>query len=313
VTRHRLAPSLTPTTRGPVPCPHLEEKPMQQKELCATCGEPTLDGNTTNTVRRHLDGTSLCPPRETVRAVRPAAEAGSAEATFTDAATRMLAGTSPVTAARIAAAAHVAADIMQWLPAATAEALSTGMPTPDLAELLSDLFDAHHGHTQVLTNLIHHLDCQDATDTATAWTRRTGVTLTRAVGFAAVATQGGAEAWQATHIAAGNHGGCGCPNRCVICAEATRDHHDLYCPFTEGSRPHETPVIAAAPTVLHDHTHRPGCPQAVRRPGHLFAMIAEAHVMCLMCGRLDTIDADTFDSYGGTTEGYERCTACGES
>ena len=178
---------------------------------------------------------------------------------------------------------------------------------------MGDLFHAQRGHTQVLTNLIRHLDGQDATNAATAWTQRTGGSLTRAVTFATLATQGAAEAWQATHIAARNHGGCGCPNRCAICAEATRDYHDLYCPFTEGSRPHETPVIAAAPTVLDAHTHRPGCPQVVRRPGPLFAMIAEAHVMCLICGRLDTIDADTFDSYGGTTEGYERCTACGES
>ena len=105
---------------------------MRQKELCATCGEPTLDGNTaTTSERHHLDGTSLCPPRRTVRAVRPAAEAGSAEATFTDAATQMLSGTTPVTAAMIAAAANVAAHIMQWLPAATADALSTGISTPN--------------------------------------------------------------------------------------------------------------------------------------------------------------------------------------
>jgi hypothetical protein len=224
---------------------------MHQKELCATCGEPTLDGDTAATIseRRHLDGTSLCPPRRTVRAVRPAAEAGSAEATFTDAATQMLNGATPVTAAMIAAAVNVAAHIMQRLSAATADALCTGIPTPDLADLLGDLFHAQRGQTQVLTNLIRHLDGQDATNAATAWTQRTGGSLTRAVAFAALATQGAAEAWQATHIAARNHGGCGCPNRCAVCAEATHDCHDLDCLFTEGSRPHgpDAPRLSVDP------------------------------------------------------------------
>jgi len=32
-----------------------------------------------------------------------------------------------------------------------------------------------------------------------------------------------------------------------------------------------------------------------------------------MCGTVDAIRTDSFKSYGGTTEGYETCTACGQS
>jgi hypothetical protein len=34
--------------------------------------------------------------------------------------------------------------------------------------------------------------------------------------------------------------------------------------------------------------------------------------VCRYCGSLD-VESDSFQSHGGTTEGYERCNACGQS
>jgi hypothetical protein len=110
---------------------------------------------------------------------------------------------------------------------------------------------------------------------------------------------------------------CACPDDCPICGQAQGTRHDLECPWTRGSTGdpafREWPIIAAEPTVLAAHTHRPGCPQVVRRPGGLFALIIQAHTQCLMCGALDTLDAETIQSFGGTIEGFEKCTACGQT
>jgi len=108
-------------------------------------------------------------------------------------------------------------------------------------------------------------------------------------------------------------GRCPCPARCAICAQPTGERHDEDCPWTRGSGTHEQPAIAAQPVVAAEHTHRPGCPQAVRRPGPLFVPVDNVHVRCTMCGAVDTMLTDSFDSFGGTTEGYEKCTACGQS
>jgi hypothetical protein len=50
----------------------------------------------------------------------------------------------------------------------------------------------------------------------------------------------------------------------------------------------------------------------------LFEQIGEDDYRCIECKattieRPSLIEGETFDSYGGTTEGYERCTACGAS
>jgi hypothetical protein len=112
-------------------------------------------------------------------------------------------------------------------------------------------------------------------------------------------------------------GACGCPATCPVCAQPEGDNHDEDCPWTHGSARtealQESPAIAAAPTVTVEHTHRGGCEHVVRRPGPLFEPIDAQHVRCTMCGAVDTIQARSIPSFGGTTEGYERCTACGQT
>lgn len=105
---------------------------------------------------------------------------------------------------------------------------------------------------------------------------------------------------------------CVCPE-CNTCGQGLGARHDLGCPWQEGSQPHESPTIAAQATVLPEHTHRPGCPQVRRRPGHLFVALNDTDEQCGNCGAVNTCDADTIDSFGGTTEYHQRCTACGQT
>ncbi len=111
----------------------------------------------------------------------------------------------------------------------------------------------------------------------------------------------------------GDHGRCACPTDCPMCGQPHGQRHDLDCPWTRGTAAHEWPAIVAEPTVTTAHTHQPGCPHVVRRPGGLSAQIDEDHIQCLMCGRLGTIEAESIDSFGGTTEHHQRCTACGQT
>lgn len=112
-------------------------------------------------------------------------------------------------------------------------------------------------------------------------------------------------------------GACGCPTTCAVCAQPQGGPHDEDCRWTHGSARTETlresPTIAAAPDVTLEHTHRSGCPHVVRRPGPLFEPIDDHHTRCTMCDEVDTRQAQSLPSFGGTVEGYERCTACGQT
>jgi len=43
----------------------------------------------------------------------------------------------------------------------------------------------------------------------------------------------------------------------------------------------------------------------------LFERIGETDYRCTRCGATNTCQSDWFPSFGGTTEWWERCTACG--
>ena len=105
--------------------------------------------------------------------------------------------------------------------------------------------------------------------------------------------------------------GCLCPRLCRLCWQPDGHHHDLGCPWARGSVRCEHPALAPQPRVTRDHTHGPGCPHAQPHPGGLFEPIDDANERCGVCGSLNTNNADTFDSFGGSVEHHERCTACG--
>lgn len=43
----------------------------------------------------------------------------------------------------------------------------------------------------------------------------------------------------------------------------------------------------------------------------LFTPISEDDEQCTVCGALNTRECDSFTSFGGCTDWWERCTACG--
>lgn len=43
----------------------------------------------------------------------------------------------------------------------------------------------------------------------------------------------------------------------------------------------------------------------------LFERVSETDYRCTRCGATNTCEADSFPSFGGTTEWWERCTDCG--
>jgi hypothetical protein len=99
---------------------------------------------------------------------------------------------------------------------------------------------------------------------------------------------------------------CGCAPDCPFCGAAIDIPHQPQCLWEPRTLPHQP--HPAAPIVSAEHTHRPGCPHTRRHPGPLF-IPAE---LCTFCGAINTSDRDRFPSFGGTTEGHERCTACGQ-
>ncbi|GGN23845.1 hypothetical protein GCM10011609_76950 [Lentzea pudingi] len=46
-------------------------------------------------------------------------------------------------------------------------------------------------------------------------------------------------------------------------------------------------------------------------PESLFEQISDTDYRCTRCGATNTCESDSFPSFGGTTEWWERCTACG--
>jgi hypothetical protein len=46
-------------------------------------------------------------------------------------------------------------------------------------------------------------------------------------------------------------------------------------------------------------------------PEPLFERIGETDYRCTRCGATNTCEADSFPSFGGTTDWWEHCTACG--
>ncbi len=112
--------------------------------------------------------------------------------------------------------------------------------------------------------------------------------------------------------ATGGAPGCLCPRRCLLCGAPVGSHHDPDCRWCSGSREGETPRLARQTRVLDRHAHQPGCRHAQPHPGGLFEQItAEGDVRCLICAAINTRDSDAIASFGGTTEYFARCTACG--
>jgi hypothetical protein len=101
-------------------------------------------------------------------------------------------------------------------------------------------------------------------------------------------------------------GACGCPPDCPFCGADITEPHDPDCLWQPRPLPHQPRL--SAPAVTADHTHRPGCAHVHRHPGPLFTP-AE---LCTFCGAINTSERDNFPSFGGATEGHERCTACGQ-
>jgi len=293
--------------------------------LCPACGDPVVDAPqqqwTSTAVAaggwRHLDDSPLCPGGVPTRVAEPEPADPGTDG-FTAAVRQVFAPDGPYTPARAATALAVLETVTGWLRAATGPACAPRtVPGPaDLARLAGGLHRATRGQAIILVNLRRHLDQRARTggpaDTARAG--RAGRRLDHAAAAQAGVAADLAAAWLATRHTARDTPGpaCGCPPACVCCHAPADTRHDPGCPRARGSIDHEHPVIAAEPTVLPAHLHRPGCPWAVPRPGGLAAQInADGDEQCVICGAVNTIDGGSIDSYGGTTEHHQRCTFCG--
>jgi hypothetical protein len=266
----------------------------------------------------HLDGSPLCPagvPTPVEDFDRTAPDAVEFLATVRDA----FPPDGKYTAMRMANAMAVAASVATWLREATVRPRDehAAPSAADLADLLSTLLPIVRSQADTMANLSQYIrgraTADDPADAALAG--RAGTRLAHAATLQRRAAADLAACWIAARHRSGAGAGrvCGCPPACACCGAAVGAGHDDECPWRLGSARHEQPFVAPEPAVLAGHTHRPGCPRAVRRPGGLSDYINDdGDVHCVTCAAVNTIDHEHFESRHGTAEHHhQRCTACG--
>ena len=298
---------------------------MPETYLCGVCRDPVVDApqeqwTSTAVVAggwRHLDDSPLCPGGAPTRVEEPD-PADPDTAALAAMLPVVFAPHGPYTPARAATALAALDTVTGWLRMATGPACaSRTAPQPaDLARLVAGLLRAARSQAATLINLRRHLDDRARTGHPADVARdgRAAGRLTHAADRQAAVAADLAAVWLAARHTSRQapDPACGCPPACAGCRETVGTLHDPHCPWALGSVDYEHPAIAAEPTVLPAHLHRPGCPQAVPRPGGLCQQItADGDLQCLICAAVNTIDADSFDSYGATTEHHQRCTFCG--